>query len=130
MSTIKVKVANPLNKQVKQVTVGKVDASSINMNDFANVDTTTVSLQSGTTLIFDASTGKFDLQYYRWWDLLTILGENNANSNSDKKHRCFCSQRLTYNQGELAYSMDASNSGAGAILYVESQDSGSAVIKN
>jgi len=28
-------------------------------------------------------------------------------------------------QGELAYSMDASNSGAGAILYVESQDSGS-----
>ena len=33
MSTIKVKVANPLNKQVKQVTVGKVDASSINMND-------------------------------------------------------------------------------------------------
>ena len=55
MSTIKVKVANPLNKQVKQVTVGKVDASSINMNDLANVDTTTVSLQSGTTLIFDAS---------------------------------------------------------------------------
>ena len=45
MSTIKVKVANPLNKQVKQVTVGKVDASSINMNDLANVDTTTVSLQ-------------------------------------------------------------------------------------
>ena len=33
-------------------------------------------------------------------------------------------------QGELAYSMDASNSGAGAILYVESQDSGgSAVIQ-
>ena len=60
MSTIKVKVANPLNKQVKQVTVGKVDASSINMNDLANVDTTTVSLQSGTTLIFDASTGKFE----------------------------------------------------------------------
>ena len=27
-------------------------------------------------------------------------------------------------QGELAYSMDASNSGAGAILYVESQDNG------
>ena len=27
-------------------------------------------------------------------------------------------------QGELAYSMDASNSGSGAILYVESQDSG------
>ena len=61
MSTIKVKVANPLNKQVKQVTVGKVDASSINMNDLANVDTTTVSLQSGTTLIFDASTGKFEV---------------------------------------------------------------------
>lgn len=34
------------------------------------------------------------------------------------------------NQGELAYSMDASNSGAGAILYVESQNSGgSAVIQ-
>ena len=33
-------------------------------------------------------------------------------------------------QGELAYSMDASNSGASAILYVESQDSGgSAVIQ-
>ena len=33
-------------------------------------------------------------------------------------------------QGELAYSMDASNSGSGAILYVESQDSGgSAVIQ-
>ena len=42
------------------MTVGKVDASSINMNDLANVDTTTVSLQSGTTLIFDASTGKFE----------------------------------------------------------------------
>ena len=84
MSTIKVKVANPLNKQVKQVTVGKVDASSINMNDLANVDTTTVSLQSGTTLIFDASTGKFEAaKYDRWWDLLTILGENNGNSNSD-----------------------------------------------
>ena len=42
-----------------------------------------LSLQSGTTLIFDASTGKFECQYDRWWDLLTILGENNGNSNSD-----------------------------------------------
>ena len=32
------------------------------------------------------------------------------------------------NQGELAYSMDASNSGAGAILYVESQNSGGAAV--
>ena len=49
------------------------------MNDLANVDTTTVSLQSGTTLIFDASTGKFEAsQHDRWWDLLTILGENNG----------------------------------------------------
>ena len=31
-------------------------------------------------------------------------------------------------QGELAYSMDASNSGAGAILYVESQNSGGAAV--
>ena len=63
-----------------------------NMNDLANVDTTTETLQSGTTLIFDATTNKFEVpQQYRWWDLLTILGENNGNSNSDKKkHRCFC----------------------------------------
>jgi hypothetical protein len=47
MSTIKVQVANPTNKQVKQVTVGKMDAS-------------TVTLQSGTTLIYDATTGKFE----------------------------------------------------------------------
>tara|TARA_B100000035_G_scaffold313765_1_gene328243 strand:- start:959 stop:1171 length:213 start_codon:yes stop_codon:yes gene_type:complete len=60
MSTIKVKVANPTNKQVKQVTVGKMDASSVSMNDLANVDTTTVALQSGTTLIFDATTSKFE----------------------------------------------------------------------
>tara|TARA_B100000427_G_C15458296_1_gene572850 strand:+ start:741 stop:953 length:213 start_codon:yes stop_codon:yes gene_type:complete len=60
MSTIKVKVANPTNKQVKQVTVGKMDASSVSMNDLANVDTTTVSLQSGTTLIYDATTSKFE----------------------------------------------------------------------
>jgi len=60
MSTIKVQVANPTNKQVKQVTVGKMDASSVSMNDLANVDTTTVSLQSGTTLIYDASTSKFE----------------------------------------------------------------------
>ena len=32
------------------------------------------------------------------------------------------------NQGELAYSMDASKSGAGAILYVESQNSGGAAV--
>jgi len=31
-------------------------------------------------------------------------------------------------QGELAYSMDASNSGSGAILYVESQNSGGAAV--
>ena len=52
MSTIKVKVANPTNKQVKQVTVGKMDASSVSMNDLANVDTTTVSLQSGNDYHF------------------------------------------------------------------------------
>ena len=60
MSTIKVKVANPTNKQDKQVTDGKMDASSVSMNDLANVDTTTVSLQSGTTLIYDATTSKFE----------------------------------------------------------------------
>ena len=31
-------------------------------------------------------------------------------------------------QGELAYSMDASNNGSGAILYVESQDSGGSAV--
>tara|TARA_B100001564_G_scaffold189276_1_gene158868 strand:- start:211 stop:423 length:213 start_codon:yes stop_codon:yes gene_type:complete len=60
MSTIKVQVANPTNKQVKQVTVGKMDASTVQMNDLSNVDTTTVTLQSGTTLIYDASTSKFE----------------------------------------------------------------------
>ena len=44
MSTIKVQVANPTNKQVKQVTVGKMDASTVAMNDLSNVDTTTVTL--------------------------------------------------------------------------------------
>ena len=37
-----------------------MDASSVSMNDLANVDTTTVSLQSGTTLIYDATTSKFE----------------------------------------------------------------------
>ena len=57
---ISLKVANHQNKQVKQVAIGQVDASSIELNELANVDTTTESLQSGTTLIFDASTGKFE----------------------------------------------------------------------
>ena len=37
-----------------------MDASTVAMNDLSNVDTTTVTLQSGTTLIYDASTGKFE----------------------------------------------------------------------
>jgi hypothetical protein len=45
---------------VKQVAIGQIDASSIELNELANVDTTTESLQSGTTLIFDASTNKFE----------------------------------------------------------------------
>ena len=45
---------------MKQVAIGQVDASSIELNELANVDTTTESLQSGTTLIFDASTNKFE----------------------------------------------------------------------
>jgi hypothetical protein len=57
---ISLKVANPQNKQVRQVAIGQVDASSIELNELANVDTTTESLQSGTTLIFDASTNKFE----------------------------------------------------------------------
>ena len=52
-------------------------------------------------------------QYYRWWDLLTILGENNGNSNSDKRSTgvLFRERESDLVQGELAYSMDASNSG-------------------
>ena len=57
---ISLKVANPQNKQVKQVAIGQVDASSISLNELQNVDTTTETLQSGTTLIFDATTNKFE----------------------------------------------------------------------
>ena len=57
---ISLKDANNQHTQVKQVAIGQVDASSIELNELANVDTTTESLQSGTTLIFDASTGKFE----------------------------------------------------------------------
>ena len=57
---ISLKVANPQNKQVKQVAIGQADASSISLNELQNVDTTTETLQSGTTLIFDATTNKFE----------------------------------------------------------------------
>ena len=45
---------------MKQVAIGQVDASSISLNELQNVDTTTETLQSGTTLIFDATTNKFE----------------------------------------------------------------------
>mgnify|MGYP001164143418 FL=1 len=60
MADIKVQVANPAAKQVKQISVGKLDASSTPINSLMDVDTTTVSLQSGTTLIYDSTTNKFE----------------------------------------------------------------------
>ena len=51
MADIKVQVANPAAKQVKQISVGKLDASTTPINSLMDVDTTTVSLQRGTTLI-------------------------------------------------------------------------------
>jgi TRAP-type C4-dicarboxylate transport system substrate-binding protein len=60
MADIKVQVANPLAKQVKQVSVGKLDASTTPINSLMDVDTTTVTLQSGSTLIYDGTTNKFE----------------------------------------------------------------------
>ena len=60
MADIKVQVANPLSKQVIQVSVGKLDASSTPINSLMDVDTSTVTLQSGTTLIYDGTTNKFE----------------------------------------------------------------------
>ena len=60
MADIKVQVENPAAKQVKQISVGKLDASTTPINSLMDVDTTTVSLQSGTTLIYDSTTNKFE----------------------------------------------------------------------
>ena len=60
MADINVQVANPAAKQVKQISVGKLDASTTPINSLMDVDTTTVSLQSGTTLIYDSTTNKFE----------------------------------------------------------------------
>ena len=49
-----------IRDRVKQISVGKLDASTTPINSLMDVDTTTVSLQSGTTLIYDSTTNKFE----------------------------------------------------------------------
>jgi len=60
MADIKVQIANPTARQVKQISVGKLDASTTSINGLMDVDTTTATLQNGTTLVYDASANKFE----------------------------------------------------------------------
>jgi len=60
MADITVKV-NPVTKNtVKQVAIGQGAAENFELNDLKNVDTTTVTPSEGDTIVFDASTQKFE----------------------------------------------------------------------
>lgn len=60
MADITVKV-NPVTKNtVKQVAIGQVAAENFELNDLKNVDTTTVTPSAGDTIIYDATTQKFE----------------------------------------------------------------------
>ena len=58
--SVSVSIANAAGKQVKQVSVGKLDGSTTPINSLQDVDTTTATLQSGTTLIYDSTTNNFE----------------------------------------------------------------------
>tara|TARA_B100000287_G_scaffold348392_1_gene336655 strand:+ start:353 stop:571 length:219 start_codon:yes stop_codon:yes gene_type:complete len=60
MADITVKV-NPVTKNtVKQVAIGQVAAENFELNDLKNVDTTTVTPSEGDTIVYDATTQKFE----------------------------------------------------------------------
>ena len=60
MANITVKV-NPVTKNtVKQVAIGQVAAENFELNDLKNVDTTTVTPSEGDTIVYDATTQKFE----------------------------------------------------------------------
>ena len=60
MADITVKV-NPVTKNtVKQVAIGQVAAENFELNDVKNVDTTTVTPSAGDTIVYDATTQKFE----------------------------------------------------------------------
>ena len=60
MADITVKV-NPVTKnKVKQVAIGQVAAENFELNDLKNVDTTTVTPSEGDTIVYDATTKKFE----------------------------------------------------------------------
>ncbi len=60
MANITVKVNPVTTNKVKQVAIGQVAAENFELNDLKNVDTTTVIASSGDTIVFDASTQKFE----------------------------------------------------------------------
>ena len=60
MAYITVKV-NPVTKNtVKQIAIGQVAAENFELNDLKNVDTTTVTPSEGDTIVYDATTQKFE----------------------------------------------------------------------
>ena len=60
MADITVKY-NPVTKNtVKQVAIGQVAAENFELNDLKNVDTTTVTPSAGDTIVYDATTQKFE----------------------------------------------------------------------
>jgi hypothetical protein len=60
MADITVKV-NPVTKNtVKQIAIGQVAAENFELNDLKNVDTTTVTPSEGDTIVYDATTQKFE----------------------------------------------------------------------
>ena len=46
--------------KVKQVAIGQVAAENFELNDLKNVDTTTVTPSEGDTIVYDATTQKFE----------------------------------------------------------------------
>ena len=60
MADITVKV-NPVTKNtVKQIAIGQVAAENFELNDLKNVATTTVTPSEGDTIVYDATTQKFE----------------------------------------------------------------------
>ena len=59
VTTTSVSIGSTGNK-VKQVAIGQVAAENIDLNDLRNVDTTTVTASDGDTIVYDASTQKFE----------------------------------------------------------------------
>ena len=60
MADITVKVNPVTSNTVKQVAIGQVAAENFELNDLKNVDTTTVTPSAGDTIVYDATTQKFE----------------------------------------------------------------------